>query len=182
MKSDEVYVVLTATGTWFSQTIKWFTKAPLNHASLSFDRGLREVYSFGRKKLNNPFSAGFVQENFRDPFYQSAPCAVYRIPVGEISYLRMRRRLNDMKTSPERYKYHLLGLIGVLIRKKIPRENAFFCSHFVASVLEQEGNPPLDKPSHLVTPEDFALCLSDCEIYRGTMSGYIRSLQNELSA
>lgn len=55
MKQNEIFIVLTETGTLFSQTIKWFTKAPLNHASLSFDGELKEVYSFGRKKVNNPF-------------------------------------------------------------------------------------------------------------------------------
>lgn len=45
-----IYIVLTGTGTAFSGLIKWFTKAELNHASIAFDRGLQEVYSFGRKK------------------------------------------------------------------------------------------------------------------------------------
>ncbi|WP_372633178.1 hypothetical protein [Cohnella sp.] len=171
--NDEVYIVLTATGTWFSRTIQWVTKAPLNHASLSFDRELNEVYSFGRKKLSNPIFAGFVQENFADPFYEDAPCAVYRLRVGESARAEMRRFVNEMKRQPDRYRYHLLGLIGVLIRRKIPRENAYFCSHFVASALERGEWRPVDKPAYFITPADFEQSLSAQQIYRGTMSGYL---------
>ena len=173
IRNDEVYIVLTATGTWFSRTIKWVTKAPLNHASLSFDRELKDVYSFGRKKLSNPIFAGFVQENFADPFYEDAPCAVYRLRVGENGRAEMRSLVNEMKRHPDRYRYHLLGLIGVLIRRRIPRENAYFCSHFVASLLERGDCRPVDKPSYFVTPADFESALEADQIYRGTVSGYL---------
>ncbi|MFC4597833.1 hypothetical protein [Cohnella hongkongensis] len=173
MNQNEVYIVLTATGTLFSETIKWFTKAPLNHASIAFDPELNEVYSFGRKKLRNPFFAGFIQENFKHPFYGQASCAVYRIRVGERGFEQARRLIGEMKQNPERYKYHLLGLIGVLLRRRIPRENAYFCSHFVASVLERCGCRPVDKPACFITPGDFEQSLSGEQIYRGTIAGYL---------
>ena len=182
IRNNEVYVVLTATGTWFSRTIEWVTKAPLNHASLAFDRELREVYSFGRKKLSNPLFAGFIQENFADPFYKNASCAIYRLQVGENACAKMRRLVSEMKRQPERYRYHLLGLIGVLIRCKIPRENAYFCSHFVASVLEQGECHPVDKPAYFVTPADFEQALSVQQIYRGTVSGYLARFQSAYPA
>jgi len=173
MGNDEVYVVLTATGTWLGRTIQWVTKAPLSHASLSFDRQLNDAYSFGRKKLNNPFVAGFVQENFAHPFFKDAPCAVFRVPIGSSGFERMRRRIEEMKKKQDCYKYHLLGLIGVLIRRRIPRENAYFCSQFVASVLEDGGCRPLDKPTYFTKPEDFELAFSSQLVYRGTVSGYL---------
>lgn len=179
MKEEDIYIVLTGTGTLFSQTIKWFTKAPLNHASLSFDEDLKEVYSFGRKKVNNPFLSGFIQENFQAPFLHQAHCAVYRCKVGSHNYERMYQFVTEMRKNRERYKYHLLGLIGVLINKRIPRQDAYFCSHFVASVLEQSSFRPLNKPAHFVTPEDFANTLSSNEIYRGTVSGYFNQFHNE---
>jgi len=182
MPSEEIYIVLTATGTWFSETIKMFTRAPLNHASISFDEELNEVYSFGRKKLNNPFSSGFIQEDFENPFYDRAPCAVYRIRVGELAYERMRRQAHDMRNNPERYKYDLLGLFGVLLRKRIPRRNAYFCSSFVASMLERQFGGLLGKPSYFVTPADFEAAFAANEIYRGTLSGYLQIYGNAVPA
>ncbi len=182
MKQEEIYIVLTGTGTLFSQTIKWFTKAPLNHASISFDSGLNEVYSFGRKKVSNPFMGGFINENFKDPFYNQAYCAVYRCSVGNHNYAKMHDHVADMMRNRERYKYHLLGLVGVLVNKRIHREDAYFCSHFVASVLEKSSYQPIDKPACFVTPGDFELSLSSQEIYRGTVSGYLNELQRSLTA
>jgi len=175
MPSDEIYIILTATGTWFSRTIQLFTRAPLNHASISFDKDLNEVYSFGRKKLNNPFRSGFIREDFLNPFYDRAQCAVFRIRVGEFRYELMRRHVGEMLQCQDKYKYHLLGLIGVLLRKRIAKDHAYFCSSFVASVLERNGWA-IGKPFYFMTPADFEQSFSSHEIYRGTVSGYMESI------
>lgn len=94
----------------------------------------------------------------------------------------MRHYVSSMLNNPERYKYHLLGLVGILLKKRITRQDAFFCSHFVASVLEQSNYRPINKPSYFVTPEDFELSLSSHEIYRGSLSGYMNRVQHGLSA
>ena len=102
-------IVLTGTGTWFSRMIQYFTKAPLNHASIAFDSELREVYSFGRKKANNPFDGGLVRENLRDPFFYTSECAVYHFRVSKEDYQRMHNLVKEMMRDQDRYKYNLLG-------------------------------------------------------------------------
>jgi hypothetical protein len=176
--SKDIYIVLTGTGTAFSGFIRWFTKADLNHASIAFDRELREVYSFGRKKMYNPFVAGLVQENFVDPFYNRADCAIYQLRVSPEEYDTMYNHVQGMMQNQERYKYHLLGLVGVLFNIKINRANAYFCSHFVASVFEETKVHPVNKPSCFVTPEDFALCLYPHKIFSGKLSYYLRRAHN----
>ncbi|MEK4877697.1 MULTISPECIES: hypothetical protein [Paenibacillus] len=173
----DVYIVLTGTGTAFSGFIKWFTKADLNHASIAFDSELREVYSFGRKKMHNPFVAGLIQENFIHPFYSSANCSIYQLRVSAAEYDAMYNHVQGMMKNQERYKYHLLGLIGVLLNVKIDRENAYFCSHFVASLFENTAVQPVNKPSCFVTPEDFALSLCSHKIFSGKLSYYVRRAQ-----
>lgn len=78
-----------------------------------------------------------------------------------------------MMQNQERYKYHLLGLVGVLLNIRIDRENAYFCSQFVASVLEETTVHPVAKPSCFVTPEDFALSLNAHKIFSGKLSYYM---------
>jgi hypothetical protein len=182
MNREFVYIVLTGTGTVFSETIKWFTKEPLNHASISFDSELKEVYSFGRKKVSNPFTGGLIQENFREPFYHHANCAIYRYYVGDQNYAAMHGHVTEMMSNKDRYKYDLIGLFGILLKKRFPRENAYFCSQFVASVLEKTGYDAIGKPSYFVTPGDIGLSLSSNEIYRGTVSDYINKSRNALIA
>lgn len=172
--NHNIYVVLTGTGTAFSGLIKWFTKAELNHASIAFDSELREVYSFGRKKAYNPFVAGLIREDFIHPFYNTADCAIYQLRVSKDEYEKMYNHVKGMMEHQDRYKYHLLGLIGVLLNVKINREDAYFCSHFVASVFEESAVHPVAKPSCFVTPEDFADSLCAHKIFSGKLSYYMR--------
>lgn len=51
---QSVFILLTNTGTLFTKVIQGYTRAPYNHASISFNRELSELYSFGRKNPNNP--------------------------------------------------------------------------------------------------------------------------------
>ncbi len=173
----DIFIVLTGTGTAFSGLIRWFTKADLNHASIAFDSELREVYSFGRKKIHNPFVAGLIQEDFIHPFYSSADCSIYQLRVSASEYDTMYNHVQRMMQNQERYKYHHLGLLGVLFHIKIDREDAYFCSHFVASLFEETAVQPVDKPSCFVTPEDFALSLCAHKIFSGKLSYYVRKAQ-----
>ena len=69
MRDKYIYILLTDTGTWFSKLVKFYTKAPYNHASISLDDNLEELYSFGRKVYFNPLSAGFVKEALNQGVY-----------------------------------------------------------------------------------------------------------------
>ncbi|KKO53071.1 hypothetical protein [Paenibacillus sp. DMB20] len=173
---QDIWIVLTGTGTWFSRMIQCFTNAPLNHASIAFDPELREVYSFGRKQANNPFNGGLVRENLRAPFFCSSESAIYRCRVSSEDYQRMYNLVKEMMRDQDRYKYNLLGLLGILFRVHIDRADAYFCSHFVATVFERAGLRPVNKPPHLVTPEDFSNSPQLHEIYRGPLHGYLTDI------
>ncbi|GJM70960.1 hypothetical protein HMSSN036_31760 [Paenibacillus macerans] len=79
-----VYILLTNTGTLFTRVIKGYTGAPYNHASISFDRELSELYSFGRKNPNNPLNGGFVKEDIKTGTFSKYPnttCVLYELRV-----------------------------------------------------------------------------------------------------
>ena len=59
----KVYIILTNSGSLLSKVIKFYTKKEYTHVSISLDRGLRKMYSFGRLKAYNPFIGGFVHES-----------------------------------------------------------------------------------------------------------------------
>ena len=58
----KIYIVLTHSGTYFSQVIKFFTRYNYSHVAISFDKNINTMYSFGRKQYNNPLFGGFVIE------------------------------------------------------------------------------------------------------------------------
>lgn len=75
-----IYIVLTKTGTLLSKAIGMYTGKEMNHASIAFDEGLSEMYSFGRRQLNNPLSGGFY-ERMQKEAYLSLPIVSF-IVVG----------------------------------------------------------------------------------------------------
>ena len=92
MSERSIYILLTDTGTWFSRMIKFYTKAPYNHASISLDENLDELYSFGRKVYFNPLSAGFIKEGVNHGVFlykKNTKCILYRLTVSEEQYLRL---------------------------------------------------------------------------------------------
>ena len=88
MTEKKIYILLTDTGTLFTKFIKLYTKKPYNHASLSFDSELSEVYSFGRKTARNPFIGGFVKEDVNEGLFKQANCAIYSLTVNDVQFKR----------------------------------------------------------------------------------------------
>lgn len=169
----EVYIILTDTGTLLTKIIKQFTKQPLNHASISFSSDLETTYSFGRKRVNNPFVGGFVKENLNGELFQQAACAIYSYKVSEFEYRQMKNFVQQIESQQQHYKYNFIGLFGVLLNKKINRKKAFFCSEFVASTLNNGGVSIKNKPACLVKPFDLAECEASRLLYEGRLDSYL---------
>ncbi|MRH43457.1 hypothetical protein GH741_12290 [Aquibacillus halophilus] len=153
-----VYIMLSDTGTMFTNVIKKYTKAPYNHASLSFDPELKEMYSFGRKNPKNPLYGGFVKEDiFTGTYsrYKGTTCVIYKLEVTEREIVKMKRVLDVFIRNGDKFLYNLLGVIGVSLKEPVEFSNSYFCSQFVAEVLNRSGIKLWDKLPALVTPEDF---------------------------
>lgn len=172
MTKRKVYVLLTDTGTLFTKTIKLYTRKQYNHASISFDENLQEVYSFGRKRPRNPFIGGFVRENIKEGLFKNATCAVYCVTINETEYNSMQGYIKQIEADKEKYRYNFIGLFAVILNKQLKREHAFFCSQFVASVLKQSGSVDFSIPLSLVTPHDLQLVEESELIYQGMLKDY----------
>jgi hypothetical protein len=175
MSNRNIYILLTDTGTWFSRLIKLYTKAPYNHASISLDDNLEELYSFGRKVYYNPLSAGFIKEDLNQGVFlykKNTKCILYKIAISENQYEEIFQKIDQFKCFPQHYRYNLLGVMGIALNKRIVRENAFTCSQFVASVLTASGIYAFEKYTELITPEDITKIPQLQFIYEGKLSDY----------
>lgn len=172
MTEKKVYIILTDTGTLFTRCIKLFTRKPHNHASISFDPQLKEVYSFGRRKPSNPFVGGFVKENVQHDFFRKSRCIIYSITVTETQYEKMKRKIEQMEKEQRNYRYNLLGLLFILFKIPYNRENAYFCSQFVASILHESGVLFFNKPPCLITPYDLLDEYNMQRVYEGRLHLY----------
>ncbi|MGN7762371.1 hypothetical protein [Paenibacillus sp. 22594] len=177
MEDDHsVYILLTNTGTLFTKLIQGYTKAPYNHASISFDRELTELYSFGRKNPSNPLNGGFVHEDLRTGTFSKYPnttCVIYELHVSGREVEKMRRVLHIFIRSRQKYLYNMLGVIGIALKEPVEFSNSYFCSQFVAEILDRSGIKLWNKLPALVTPDDFRQSDRLELIYQGKLSEYV---------
>lgn len=172
MENKKIYILLTDTGTLFTRIIKSFTKKQYNHASISFDAELSEVYSFGRKNMRNPLNGGFVQENVKAGLFKNADCMIYSLTVTNEQYEKMKDYVRKIESKKEDYRYNFIGLFGFIVNKPIKREKAFFCSQFVASVLKN-GNVHFNKTVSLIAPHDLEDIDGVKPVYEGRLNDYV---------
>ncbi|MCR8843398.1 hypothetical protein NQ117_06860 [Paenibacillus sp. SC116] len=162
IKHRKVYVLLSDTGSWLSQCIKWYTDKPLNHCSIVLDEELQEIYSFGRTREMHPLAGGFVKENLegdliRSPFRPTLG-ALYSCEVSEKQYEIIRQRIQYIDNRKASYKYNLLGLFGIALKVRIERNQAYFCSQFVAELFTYAGIELFEQAAEWIAPDDFRKC------------------------
>lgn len=172
-KMKNAFIILTRTGSRFSRFLALFTKAEYNHASICIHDDFREFYSFGRHIIHFPLISGFVVERINCgmyKFFSETRCVIYRLQVNEGTFIKLEGILDEFRTNPDNYKYNFLGLLGVFLNKPMGKKDHYFCSQFVASVVEECGIHNFSKSSMLVTPEDFYTVPGIQKIYEGRLS------------
>jgi hypothetical protein len=171
-----IYIVTVHTGTAISRIIKNFSSIPYSHVSISLNKELKPMYSFGRIFSRTPIIAGLVQENINTGLYaikKDTVCRVYEIEVEDWQYKLIESTLNSMWAERWKYRYDTRGLVRLAANRPRVRENKYVCSNFVAHILEQSNVNLIDKPFYTVQPVDFLLNIDDSKIvYEGLLSNY----------
>ena len=175
----KIYLLLTDTGTVLNTAIKKYTRKPYNHISLALDHQLTQVYSFARKKVYNPFFGGFVQEDVTTQLLNEAFCEVYSLEVTPFQYNQLQFMMSQFEQDKDQYKYNFLGLLAIVLHQDFDRDNAYFCSQFVAHVLKEADVILHDKAPHLTTPDDFRQLEQMELVYEGRVQEYLLSVNPE---
>ena len=170
----KIYFVLTHTGTVLSKIIKNYTKDEFSHVSISLDKELNKMYSFGRINPYNPLWGGFVHEyidkgTFKR-FYKTKT-KIFSLEITEKQYLDLEKIIYDMEENKEKYKFNIVGLFAAGFQKKIGIENSFYCAEFIKYVITKahiETNlPEVVKPEHFKNINDLH------EVYSGLLKNSI---------
>ncbi|CRZ34187.1 hypothetical protein DFR55_1387 [Herbinix hemicellulosilytica] len=174
-KRRKIYIVLTQTKTYPARAIRLYTNEPYAHASIAFDENLDEMYSFARRGLYNPFNAGFIREYIdRGVFgrFRSTTCSIFQLRITEDQYKRLREEIEIFNKNKDSYSYNYLGLIGAAFNIPVRSKNRYFCSQFVAYILEKSGIHIFDKNYALIKPRDIRINPHLEIIYQGKLSEY----------
>lgn len=170
-----VYIVVSNTGTLLSRVIGFISKAEYNHASLSLDPCMCEMYSFGRLNPYNPIIGGFVMES---PFFgtfkrfRNTSAVILRIPVTERQYALLKRHIRKMYAHKKRYFYNFVGLVFAAFGICWTHRDWYYCSEFVRDTLDLFQI--LDKRDYdgIVKPEDFFRIPGKEIVYVGNLLAY----------
>ena len=170
MEERTVYILLTRSGTWFSRLIHLATQDRYTHASIGLDGPTGPFYSFGRKYEHFALPAGLVEEQVTLR-RRTVPCCLYELKVSQETYFRLRRQLNCMYARREEYSYNLLGTLACYFNLPLRRRHHYFCSQFVASLLQESGALELSKDPGLTRPADFCRLEQLRPIHQGAIGG-----------
>lgn len=174
-KQEYIYIMVSRTNTMLGKVIQMALGVSYNHCSIALDDSLESIYSFGRKEIGNMFVAGFVQESKNSGFFavhDKSNIALLRLSVSREEKMRIHEIISEFQQSKEPCKYSLLGLLYCYRGIPVERENKFFCSQFVAQVLQLAGVDVFDKPASLIRPHDFLEIPFAEFVYTGTIGSY----------
>lgn len=173
-----VFIFLSYTGTRMARLIKSFTHDPYAHSSISFDTTLENMISFNRD--------GMVTENITSGIWKKNASQIkyslymYMATVQE--YEAMKRFVDELLTRKSELKYNLLGLTNFIFGRGSEREDKFFCSEFVASVISAGDNKLLKQSPHMTTPYNLAKNKNFIFVKKGILSHYDQTVVDKIIA
>lgn len=173
-QTENIYFILTNTKTYLGKMIQSVLEVDYNHISISFEDNFNKVYGFGTNSDENEM--GFIIERFDK--------GVYRDNNGEYMTLEMKvtpeekkkiiKNLNFYIDNRNKLKFNKVGLFANAVGIAHNPNHAFFCSQFIAKLLEDSGIKLFDKSYGLVRPSDFMFHPSIKEIHKGFLKNRLR--------
>lgn len=143
-----ISVLLTKYSDLTSIMLKIATRGRYTHVSLGITDD--EYFSFVMRGFHVERPSRISKKMNKD-----VPCALYRLQVSDQVYEQLSWRLHQFSDCGQFYKYSRMGLIFCLLHiPYFPRKN-YFCSRFVAEILQDCEALKLKKPSSLYLPDDF---------------------------
>lgn len=163
-----VFIFLSYTGTNMAKLIKAFTHDPYSHSSLSFDTELTNMVSFNRE--------GMVTENIKDGLWKeragSIKYSLYMYLATAEEYDAMRNFVNELLGKRSKLKYNTLGLTNFIFGRGSEREDKFFCSEFVASVITAGDKKVIKTKPYMTSPYMLAKNKNFKFIKKGLIKNY----------
>ena len=161
-----IYIVFSVTPYKLGSFIRAVTRGVYGHVSVSFDPELTEMYAFARVKEDMPFCGGFVHEG-AERYRRGdkvADVAVCRVPVSEEGLIRVRERIEDMKTHTYDYVYNMPSAVMVPWRRCVHVRDSYTCLEFAVSILRLAG---MKLTSDFYSISELYALLRQWEIYNG---------------
>lgn len=164
----KIFILLTQYQTFGANIMRFITNFKYTHTSIGLEEDMNTFYSFIKK--------GFIEEKItkyikpgRKPFF----CQLYALKVSNKVYNAIKKIIESFKKRKEELKYSKKGLAFCFFKIPYKNKNKYFCSQFVATVLEKSKAIKLRKNSSLYLPKDFAKIPSAECLFTGNHKSFL---------
>lgn len=171
----KIYILLSRTQSILSRTVHLVTQDPFTHAAIAFDEDMQLLYSSARWDGETMFPSGPCQESLTRGFYarKKTPCAVYELLVEDEVYQKAKEAVAEIIARQNQYRFNIIGLFLCWCHIPYRRKSHYFCSQFVAEILQRSGAVELPKEPCLMRPSDY----TRMPVLQPSFLGYISQLQ-----
>ncbi|MGK0467675.1 hypothetical protein [Clostridium sp.] len=170
-----IYVVISRTPSSMGKMIRSLLKEKYNHASISLDESLSQMYSFCRLTVSNPLVGGIIRESgftLTIGLKDDVPINIYRIPVTPLQYEQISEFIYDTYNDAEIYYYNIFQAIGLISNKKHVMYKTYICTEFVMEALRHGGIKLTQLEPYEITPTDIDGIMGGFIYYSGDLNDY----------
>lgn len=168
----KVYLLLTEFSDTGTQVIKTLTGLKYPHTSIGLEEDMNTFYSFVTK--------GFIVEKinrYAKPGRKNIPCRLYELNVSEKTYFKIKEELEYFVKYGELFHYSKTNLALSILNLPYKRKQfGFFCSQFVAFILQKSKAIELNKSINKYFSTDLSKLSGMRLKYQGTLKNMMDRL------
>ena len=154
----KVYILLSRTPSVPSKLIYFFSRKRYTHSSIAIEPATDKFCSYGRRRLNNVFVAGLIQEDTNGGLFKKfpdSPCELLMLEVSDESYVKIKELIKLHFDNYDKCTYKFSAFLTMPLHTKRELKLKLVCSQFVAKLLHESGACDLPRHPALMHPIDF---------------------------
>ena len=131
----DLYILFERSNSLIGKLGRFFMPYPYTHVTISFDN--KTYHSFSRRKLHDPFDAGFTEEKLAYFAYEDVEVKIYKLEISEEEKEKIMDFMDTIKDMP--FDVGDMILMPLVHGHRNPR--GYNCMSFVSEVLAILGYP-----------------------------------------
>ena len=126
----DLYILFEKSNSTIGKIGRLVMPYPYTHVTISFDG--ETYHSFSKRKLHDPFDAGFTDEKLAYFAYEEVEVRIYTLKITDEEKTKIEAFMDQVKDCP----FDVMDMVLMPLIHGHRRENAYNCMSFVAEVLE----------------------------------------------
>lgn len=154
-----IYIMLTKYKDFGSQLLALISGRGYTHSSVALEEDANRFFSFNVK--------GFAVESlekYKRHGVEESKC--FQLEVSDEAYANIKSDIEYFLQNKSEFRYSKFGLFCCALRIPFHRDHYYFCSEFVAQILQQAGAMQFKRDTSCYFPNHFVNMMSQ---FNGTL-------------